>query len=91
GRVRDEVEAWKSSGVPEELFERTRRKKIGGFYRMLNSPEAIAGEFTKHRFRGTNVFDVLELYEQITLDEVAARLQEHFDWEQLSVCIVKSE
>ncbi len=90
-RVREEVEAWKSSGVPEELFERTRRKKIGGFYRMLNSPEAIAGEFTKHRFRGTNVFDVLELYEQISLDEVEARLQEHFDWEQLSVCIVKSE
>ena len=90
-RVREAVERWKAAGISEELFERTRRKKIGGFYRMLNSPEAIAGEFTKHRFRGTNVFDVLELYEQITLDEVAARLQEHFDWEQLSVCIVKSE
>jgi len=90
-RVRNEVEAWRAAGIPELLFERTRRKKIGGFYRMLNSPEAIAGEFTKHRFRGTNVFDVLELYEQITIDEVKARLHEHFDWEQLAVCIVRSE
>lgn len=90
-RVREGVEAWRASGIPEELFERTRRKKIGGFYRMLNSPEAIAGEFTKHRFRGTNLFDVLQLYEEITLEEVEARLQEHFDWGQLSVCIVKSE
>jgi predicted Zn-dependent peptidase len=90
-RVREVVEEWKLSGIPEELFERTRRKKIGGFYRMLNSPEAIAGEFTKHRFRDTNLFDMLQLYEQITLHEVEARLQEHFDWEQLSICIVKSE
>src|SRR5690606_33236509 len=67
-RVREEVESWKKTGIPVALFERTRRKKIGGFYRMLNSVEAIAGEFTKHRFRGTNVFDVLELYEQITID-----------------------
>jgi predicted Zn-dependent peptidase len=90
-RVREVVEEWRVSGIPEELFERTRRKKIGGFYRMLNSPEAIAGEFTKHRFRGTNLFDVLQLYEQVSLHEVEARLQEHFDWEQLSVCVVKSE
>ncbi|MCI3919489.1 insulinase family protein [Paenibacillus sp. TRM 82003] len=90
-KVREGVESWRTSGIPEELFERTRRKKIGGFYRMLNSPEAIAGEFTKHRFRGTNLFDVLQLYEEITLQEVEARLHEHFDWEQLSVCIVKSE
>ena len=90
-RVRQGVEAWRASGIPEELFERTRRKKIGGFYRLFNSPEAIAGEFTKHRFRGTNVFDILDLYEQVTLDEVEARLQEHFDWNQLSVCVVKSE
>jgi predicted Zn-dependent peptidase len=90
-RVREVVEEWKATGIPAELFERTRRKKIGGFYRMLNSPEAIAGEFTKHRFRGTNLFDMLQLYEQITLHEVELRLQEHFDWEQLSICVVRSE
>jgi len=90
-RVREVIEEWKSSGIPEELFERTRRKKIGGFFRLLNSPEAIAGEFTKHRFRGTQLFDVLDMYEQITLQEAETRLKEHFDWEQLSVCVVKSE
>jgi len=90
-KVREGVEAWRASGIPPELFERTRRKKIGGFYRMLNSPEAIAGEYTKHRFRGTDLFDVLELYEEVTLSEVEARLQEHFDWQQLSICVVRSE
>jgi predicted Zn-dependent peptidase len=90
-RVKETVEDWKASGIPSPLFERTRRKKIGGFYRMLNSPEAIAGEFTKHRFRGTNLFDVLSLYEEISLDEVEARLQDHFDWEQLSICVVQGE
>lgn len=90
-RVRSAVDKWKDAGVPEELFERTRRKKIGGFFRMLNSLEAIAGEFTKHRFRGTSLFQVIDLYENITLDEVTERLRDHFDWERLSVCIVRSE
>lgn len=90
-RVKAAVEQWKSKGIPKPLFERTRRKKIGGFYRMLNSPEVIASEFTKHRFRGTQLFDVLSLYEQISLEEAEARLREHFDWEQLAVCVVRSE
>lgn len=90
-RVKEVVEEWKTSGIPEELFERTRKKRIGAFFRMLNSPEAIAGEFTKHRFRGTDLFDVLPLYEQISLAETEQRLREHFDWDQLSVCVVNSE
>lgn len=90
-RVREVVEDLASSGISAVQFEHTRRKKIGGFYRMLNSPEAIAGEFTKHKFRGTNLFDVLEWYEKITLAEVESRLREHFDWEQLAVCVVNTD
>lgn len=57
---------------------------------MLNSPESIAHEFTRYQFRGGDLFEVLPLYESITLDEVNARLRDHVDWEQLAVSLVVS-
>jgi predicted Zn-dependent peptidase len=90
-RVREELQPYIEQGVTKESFERSRRKKIGGFLRMLNSPEGIANEFTKYRFRGVNLFDILPVYESIKLDEVNESLKRHFQWEQLAVSIVRSE
>lgn len=88
-QIRLGVEAVLAAGIESEAFERSKRKKIGGYLRMLNSPESIAGEFTRYRFRDSNLFDLLHLYESCTLEEVNARLREHFDFEQLAVSIVK--
>lgn len=87
-RVREEVEKVLEQGVPEEDFERCRKKKIGGWLRMLNSPEAIAGEFTKFKFRDQELFDVLPTYEHLTLQDVNSALRTHFNWDQLAVSIV---
>lgn len=88
--IREEADALLSAGFKQEDFERARKKKIGGYLRMLNSPENIAHEFTRYRFRGGDLFAILPLYESLTLDEVNARLREHMDWEQLAVSIVVS-
>ncbi|WP_018752401.1 EF-P 5-aminopentanol modification-associated protein YfmH [Paenibacillus sanguinis] len=88
--IREEAEALLSTGFKQEDFERARKKKIGGYLRMLNSPENIAHEFTRYRFRGGDLFAVLPLYESLTLDEVNTRLREHMDWEQLAVSLVVS-
>lgn len=90
-RVRTAVDQLLRHGIPAEAFERSRRKKIGGYLRMLNSPESIAGEFTRYRFRGGDLFALLQQYEQLTLQEVNERLREHFDWNQLAVSIVASK
>lgn len=88
--ITEEIKAVVQSGFREEDFERTRKKKIGGFLRMLNSPENIAHEFTRYRFRGGDMFEVLPIYESLTLEEVNSRLREHIDWEQLAVSMVVS-
>ncbi|MBD2870674.1 EF-P 5-aminopentanol modification-associated protein YfmH [Paenibacillus arenilitoris] len=87
--IRTAVEERLKSGIEPESFERSKRKKIGGYLRMLNSPEAIAGEFTRYRFRDSDMFDVLAFYESCTLDDVNRRLREHFDFDQLAVSIVQ--
>jgi predicted Zn-dependent peptidase len=88
-QIQSAVEAVLENGIEPAAFERAKRKKIGGYLRMLNSPEAIAGEFTRYRFRDSNMFDVLGYYEKCTLDEINARLREHFDFDQLAVSIVE--
>lgn len=89
-RIREEVDRLKEKGFNQSDFERARKKKMGGYLRMLNSPENIAHEFTRYQFRGSNLFAVLPVYESITLEDVNRRLQEHVDWDQLSVSLVLS-
>ncbi|MGU3469568.1 EF-P 5-aminopentanol modification-associated protein YfmH [Paenibacillus sp. D51F] len=87
-RVKEAVTSMQQSGLDAEAFERTKRKRIGSYLRMLNSPESIAGEFTRYKFRGQDLFELLPAYESITLDEANARLREHFDFGQLAVSVV---
>ncbi|WP_240417599.1 EF-P 5-aminopentanol modification-associated protein YfmH [Paenibacillus periandrae] len=90
-RVREEIDKVKENGIAPTDFERSRKKKIGGFLRQLNSPESIANEFTKYRFKQIDLFDILPVYEQLTIEDVTTMLNEHFDWNQLAVSIVRSE
>ncbi|WP_138493917.1 EF-P 5-aminopentanol modification-associated protein YfmH [Paenibacillus pinistramenti] len=88
--VKEEVTKLAEAGFERSDFERAVKKKIGGYLRMLNSPENIAHEFTRYRFRGGDLFSIVQLYESITLDEVNERLKEHTDWNQLAVSLVVS-
>ncbi|MBN3526256.1 EF-P 5-aminopentanol modification-associated protein YfmH [Paenibacillus apiarius] len=88
-RVQELVEQAKQKGFAAASFERIRNKAIGSYLRMLNSPEAIANEFTKFKFRDTDLFDIISVYEALTLEQVHQRLQDHFDWNQLAVSIVE--
>ncbi|MGQ8871827.1 EF-P 5-aminopentanol modification-associated protein YfmH [Paenibacillus sp. TSA_86.1] len=89
-RIREEVDIIVQKGFDASNFERARKKKIGGYLRMLNSPENIANEFTRQQFRGGDFFNMLSLYEAITLQDVNQRLKEHIRWEQLVVSLVVS-
>nr|WP_245339244.1 pitrilysin family protein [Paenibacillus shirakamiensis] len=88
--IKTEVSTIVETGFRSEDFERARKKKIGGYLRMLNSPENIAHEFTKYRFRGGDLFNVQALYESFTLEEVNQRLRDHINWDQLAISLVVS-
>lgn len=89
-RVKEGFEQARRDGFTEAEFERQRKKRIGTYLRMFNSLEAIANEYTKHRFRGTDLFGWLSVYEGLTLDDINRRFTEHVNWEQLAVSIVRS-
>lgn len=87
--VTEGLEAAKANGIKQADFELSRKKKIGSFLRSLNSIEFIANSFTKYKFNGTDLFHIVPILEEITLEDVNNRLLEHIDREQLSVSIIK--
>jgi predicted Zn-dependent peptidase len=90
-RLREEVEAVQQSGFEPAAFERSRKKRVGGFLRMLNSPESLASEFTKYQFRAADLFDILPVYESLTIQDVNNRVKEHFNWDRMAASIVSSD
>lgn len=91
-RLREEIADIAERGIAAEDFERCRKKRIGAYLRLFNSPESIAHEFTKYSFKGMNFLtDVLPFYENVTLERIEARLAEHFRWEFSAVSIVAGE
>lgn len=90
-RIKQELERIKERGIDQDTFERNRRKKVGNFLRALNSPEAMANEFTRYHFRDIDFFDLLNAYESVTLEQVNNRLREHFDWSKMAVSVVKGQ
>ncbi|MFD1990860.1 EF-P 5-aminopentanol modification-associated protein YfmH [Paenibacillus nicotianae] len=89
-RLQEEINKVIATGFSQDAFDRALRKKIGGYLRMLNSPESIAHEFTRNRFRDSDFFDILPIYESLTVEDVNARLREHMNWDQLAVSVVVS-
>jgi len=88
--IQQELQSYKQAGINQEDFERSKRKKIGQFLRALNSVEFIANQFTSYKFNGIDLFSVVPMLEQITLEDVKQRMQDHFSFEQMAVSIVRS-
>ncbi|CAM3360427.1 EF-P 5-aminopentanol modification-associated protein YfmH [Marinicrinis lubricantis] len=89
--IQQELSNVLKQGLSEHDFERTRKKKMGGYLRMLNSPEGIANQFTDYLFKGMDFFETLSLYESVTLDQINERMRKHFDWNRCAVSIVSSD
>lgn len=89
-RVREGFGKVAQTGFAEADFERIRKKWIGRYLRMFNSPERIANEYTKHHFRGIDLFDWLSVYEKLTVDDINKRFDGHVNWDRLAVSVVRS-
>ncbi|MED1202007.1 EF-P 5-aminopentanol modification-associated protein YfmH [Heyndrickxia acidicola] len=82
------LEAKTGKHLSEAALERTKKKKIGGFLRQLNSPEFIANQFTRYSFNEMNLFDVVPVLEGITFDELKKTADRFFAEERFTVCQV---
>ncbi|WJY28676.1 MULTISPECIES: EF-P 5-aminopentanol modification-associated protein YfmH [Sporosarcina] len=63
-------EAKSNWSITDGQLDRIRKKRIGLFMRALNSPEYIANQFTHYNFNEMNLFDVVPVLEQLTVEQM---------------------
>lgn len=88
-RIQKELPQIVERGIPDEVIERIRKKKLGGYLRSYNSPEWIANQFTRFQFNDMDLFSVIPQLEKLNSEDVNKRLKEHIDWDRFAVSIVR--
>jgi predicted Zn-dependent peptidase len=76
-------------GFNSQTLERIRKKKIGAFLRALNSPEYIANQFTRYMFNKMNLFDIVKVLEEMSIEDVNEVLRDFFAEERSTVFTIK--
>lgn len=74
----------------EKDFERVKKKNIGMFIGVLNSPESIANLFSRYYFEGIMFFDFVETLSCLTLQDIE-NLKPLFQEKLTSTFIVESK
>ena len=64
--------------ISEESFKNVKKKFYGSMLKLLNSPEGIANEFTAYKFSNIDLFEIIDIVEEITFEDVI-KCKEYFD------------
>ncbi|MDF2606622.1 MAG: peptidase inactive domain protein [Bacillales bacterium] len=76
----------KNKNWDSKELETLKRRKIGLFLNSLNSPEYIANQFTRYAFMGANLFDTLEILNNLTLEDIKLSMDELINEQSMSTC-----
>ena len=71
--------------IDEVEFTRIKNKKVGRFLSALNSVEFIANQFTQYAFNGVQLFSILDILEELTLQDLQTIANEYFVEDRMSV------
>ncbi len=74
--------------VDVPTFERLKKRNIGQYILGFNSNESTASNFSRYYYDGVNAFEVVDLMQEITLEEVLD-VRKYFKEELMSVTIIK--
>ena len=88
-KVISKIEDLCKKGIDEKDYQRIKKAMRGRFIRQLNSVDRIAHMFMSVYFKEVNIFDYLNVYDQITFDYVEKVFREHFNKERLAVSVIK--
>jgi len=87
-RIIDEIKKTIKNGVSSEQFERHRRKLLGNYIRRFNSLEFIANNFLAQRFRGTDLFALPSILQEVQLEEALAVAEENLNPDRHAVSTI---
>lgn len=79
----------RKTGIDKEAFERTRRKLYGRAVMSFNDIDEVANDLVGAHFDGTGVFDDIEIYRTITVDDVKEVLDSTMREEYAALSVIR--
>jgi predicted Zn-dependent peptidase len=87
--IKASINEFKKNGIDETVFERIKKRLLGDYIRQFNSVDKIAHMFMANIFRGVDIFEYVNKYLDIKVNDVEDILQKYFDFEEEAVSVVK--
>ncbi|BEP29509.1 EF-P 5-aminopentanol modification-associated protein YfmH [Helicovermis profundi] len=84
-----EINKFKQNGFNEKDFERIKKKLTGRYLSSFNSIKYIANTFISYFMKDINLFDYLDVLNELDVNGVKKIMNNHFDTENFSVSMVK--
>ncbi len=88
-RLRHAISNLENYNFDDEYFEEVRNSMIGKYLRTLNSPEKIASSYNTYSAKDTNYFEMLDVLERITKEDVLG-IRKEFDTNSIASLIIKN-
>lgn len=89
--IKKEIARIKQEGIDEELFECVRRSYYGKEIMSYNDVDNIANSLIACDFNGWDIFEAMDIYRDITVDDVTALLNDIMMEEYSALSVVKSK
>ncbi|MBE6719933.1 MAG: insulinase family protein [Ruminococcaceae bacterium] len=89
--IKAEVARLKKDGIDEQLFETVRRSLYGQEIMSFNDTDTIANALIACDFYGWSLFDGVEIYQSVTLQDVQQRLDSMLDEKYCALSVVKNK
>lgn len=88
--IKAEVARLKKEGIDKELFEGVRRSLYGREIMGYNDIDNIANSIIACDFNGWNMFDAMDIYKQVTVEDIENRLSSMMKEEYSALSVVKN-
>jgi predicted Zn-dependent peptidase len=89
--IKKEIARLKQQGIDEELFEGVRRSLYGKEIMQYNSIDVVANSIIDCEFNGWNLFESMDIFKSVTVDDIQKRLENSFDEKLSALSVVKNK
>lgn len=89
GAIRNEIARVRKEGLEKEEFERILKMSYGKSIMDYNDIDGLANDMVAAHFEGWGLFDDLDIYRNLTMEEVEAQLEHEFLDEYSAISIIR--
>lgn len=88
-KIIERINYLRENGIDENEFEAIRRKKYGNEIKCFNDIDTLANGFVSMHFDGYELFDVFDVYRNVTKEDVEEIIRTCFEESKCALSVIK--